>query len=153
MSKSCCSHQHAAPIKAVSKAAASQAEHSHTSHCCDNTATASCAATPAPHDHQARGVADVPGDEEPPRGGCCTDIKHDHGHHHEQGHAHDHASAADEPPLDAPEQNSRRHSWQVLGMDCPSCARKIETAVSRVNGVQQARVLFATEKLVVDLAP
>lgn len=40
-----------------------------------------------------------------------------------------------------------------MGMDCPSCARKIETAVSRVNGVQQARVLFATEKLVVDLAP
>ncbi|MGL6540167.1 zinc/cadmium/mercury/lead-transporting ATPase [Aeromonas hydrophila] len=55
--------------------------------------------------------------------------------------------------MDAPEQNSRRHSWQVLGMDCPSCARKIETAVSRVSGVQQARVLFATEKLVVDLAP
>lgn len=40
-----------------------------------------------------------------------------------------------------------------MGMDCPSCARKIETAVSRVSGVQQARVLFATEKLVVDLAP
>lgn len=38
-------------------------------------------------------------------------------------------------------------------MDCPSCARKIETAVGRVAGVQQARVLFATEKLVVDLAP
>ena len=38
-------------------------------------------------------------------------------------------------------------------MDCPSCARKIETAVSRVEGVQQAQVLFATEKLVVDLAP
>ena len=38
-------------------------------------------------------------------------------------------------------------------MDCPSCARKIETAVSRVEGVTQARVLFATEKLVVDLAP
>ncbi|MFR9703880.1 zinc/cadmium/mercury/lead-transporting ATPase [Aeromonas sanarellii] len=41
----------------------------------------------------------------------------------------------------------------MLGMDCPSCARKIETAVSRVEGVTQARVLFATEKLVVDLAP
>jgi Cd2+/Zn2+-exporting ATPase len=38
-------------------------------------------------------------------------------------------------------------------MDCPSCARKIETAVNRVAGVQQVRVLFATEKLVVDLAP
>lgn len=56
-------------------------------------------------------------------------------------------------PLVAPEQGNSRHSWLVLGMDCPSCARKIETAVSRVNGVQQARVLFATEKLVVDLAP
>jgi len=56
-------------------------------------------------------------------------------------------------PLVAPEQGNSRHSWQVMGMDCPSCARKIETAVSRVSGVQQARVLFATEKLVVDLAP
>ena len=56
-------------------------------------------------------------------------------------------------PLVAPEQGNSRHSWQVLGMDCPSCARKIETAVSRVSGVQQARVLFATEKLVVDLSP
>lgn len=56
-------------------------------------------------------------------------------------------------PLVAPEQGNSRHSWQVLGMDCPNCARKIETAVSRVSGVQQARVLFATEKLVVDLAP
>ena len=56
-------------------------------------------------------------------------------------------------PLTAPAQGNSRHSWQVLGMDCPSCARKIETAVSRVSGVQQARVLFATEKLVVDLAP
>lgn len=56
-------------------------------------------------------------------------------------------------PLVAPVQGNSRHSWQVMGMDCPSCARKIETAVSRVSGVQQARVLFATEKLVVDLAP
>ncbi|NAX23033.1 zinc/cadmium/mercury/lead-transporting ATPase [Vibrio sp. V39_P1S14PM300] len=40
-------------------------------------------------------------------------------------------------------------SWQVAGMDCPSCARKIETAVSRLDGIIQAKVLFATEKLVV----
>ncbi|QCG46827.1 zinc/cadmium/mercury/lead-transporting ATPase [Aeromonas schubertii] len=38
-------------------------------------------------------------------------------------------------------------------MDCPSCARKIETAVGRLNGVNQARVLFATERLVVDAIP
>ena len=153
MSKSCCSHQHAAaPIKAVSKAATPQAGHSHTSHCCDNGAQASGVANPTRHDHQGQSGADGPGDEEPPRGACATDTAHDHDHH-EQGHEHAHTTAATEPPLTTPEQNSRRHSWQVLGMDCPSCARKIETAVSRVEGVQQARVLFATEKLVVDLAP
>ncbi|MFM4737846.1 cation transporter, partial [Aeromonas caviae] len=153
MSKSCCSHQHAAaPIKAVSKAATPQAVHSHTSHCCDNGAQASGVANPTRHDHQGQSGADGPGDEEPPRGACTTDTAHDHDHH-EQGHEHAHTGAATELPLATPEQNSRRHSWQVLGMDCPSCARKIETAVSRVEGVQQARVLFATEKLVVDLTP
>ncbi|MEG0175688.1 MAG: zinc/cadmium/mercury/lead-transporting ATPase [Aeromonas sp.] len=74
---------------------------------------------------------------------------------HQDAHGHhDHDESPDQPPpLHEPAQNTSRHSWQVLGMDCPSCARKIETAVGRVAGVQQARVLFATEKLVVDLAP
>lgn len=40
-------------------------------------------------------------------------------------------------------------SWKVIGMDCPSCARKIETAVNNIDGVEQVKVLFATEKLVV----
>ena len=40
-------------------------------------------------------------------------------------------------------------SWKIGGMDCPSCARKIETAVNKVDGVVGAKVLFATEKLVV----
>ena len=35
-------------------------------------------------------------------------------------------------------------------MDCPSCAKKIENAVTSIPGVDSARVLFATEKLVVD---
>ncbi|WP_368226306.1 zinc/cadmium/mercury/lead-transporting ATPase [Aeromonas sp. R1-1] len=158
MSKSCCNHQHAAPIKAVSKAvskaASGQSEHHHDSHCCDNTTPVSCCSTPTPHEHASRDGNESPGDEEPPRGGChaqaccCTPLSPAHDHEHE--HEHDMPSA---DPLVAPEQGNSRHSWQVLGMDCPSCARKIETAVSRVSGVQQARVLFATEKLVVDLAP
>ncbi|CAH6797002.1 Zn(2(+))/Cd(2(+))/Pb(2(+)) exporting P-type ATPase [Vibrio chagasii] len=40
-------------------------------------------------------------------------------------------------------------SWLVSGMDCPACARKIEKAISNIDGVIQAKVLFATEKLVV----
>ncbi|TNI50967.1 zinc/cadmium/mercury/lead-transporting ATPase [Aeromonas veronii] len=158
MSKSCCNHQHAAPIKAVSKAAPGQSEHHHDSHCCDNTTPVSCCSTPTPHEHASRDGNESPGDEEPPRGGChdkaCCSAPlspaHDHKHEHEHEHEHDMPPA---DPLVAPAQGNSRHSWQVLGMDCPSCARKIETAVSRVSGVQQARVLFATEKLVVDLAP
>lgn len=156
MSKSCCSHSHAAPIKAIGKAAPHQHEHGHDSHCCDNAAPVSCCASTASHAHQEQEVNESPGDEEPPRGSCqsqgCCDSQPAHDHNDHAGH--DHQSVADSPePLASPTQNSRRHSWQVLGMDCPSCARKIETAVSRVEGVTQARVLFATEKLVVDLAP
>lgn len=157
MSKSCCSTQHAAaPIKAVSKA--SSTEHQHNSHCCDSAAPVSCCGGATSHDHQGHEKCDSPGDEEPPLGGahsrsCCTaNSSHDHDHDHDHDH-HDHDEQASVEPLTAPAQGNSRHSWQVLGMDCPSCARKLETAVSRVNGVQQARVLFATEKLVVDLAP
>ncbi len=151
MSKSCCSTQHAAaPIKAVSKAASGQSEHHHDSHCCDNTTPVSCCSTQTPHEHASRDGNESPGDEEPPRGGChdqaCCSASLSPAHEHE----HDMPPA---DPLVAPAQGNSRHSWQVLGMDCPSCARKIETAVSRVSGVQQVRVLFATEKLVVDLAP
>jgi len=55
---------------------------------------------------------------------------------------------------DAAEESDRRgswpFSWQVSGMDCPSCARTIETAVRQVKGVTDARVLFSSEKLVVN---
>ena len=146
MSKSCCNHSHAAPIKAIGKATPHQ--HRHDSHCCDKVASASGCANPAPQDHQAHGVDEGPGDEDPSRGRDAEGTpSHPHDHDHR---AH---GAAAEGPLPAPTRDSRRHSWQVLGMDCPSCARKIETAVNRVEGVTQARVLFATEKLVVDLAP
>lgn len=40
-------------------------------------------------------------------------------------------------------------SWKVAGMDCPSCAKKVETAISNIYGVVDVKVLFATEKLVV----
>ncbi len=42
-----------------------------------------------------------------------------------------------------------QRSWQVVGMDCPSCARKIETALQKIPDIVTAKVLFATEKLVV----
>ncbi|PDO89221.1 Zn(II)/Cd(II)/Pb(II) translocating P-type ATPase ZntA [Kosakonia pseudosacchari] len=42
-----------------------------------------------------------------------------------------------------------RYSWQVDGMDCAACARKVENAVRQVEGVGHVQVAFATEKLIV----
>ncbi|UTZ21209.1 zinc/cadmium/mercury/lead-transporting ATPase [Vibrio campbellii] len=59
-------------------------------------------------------------------------------------------SAEDEGPAE-PLESSIRHSWLVSGMDCPACAQKLEKAISSIEGVTNAKVLFATEKLVVEL--
>lgn len=64
---------------------------------------------------------------------CCT----------ESGCAAD--NAADSEGL-----NEARYRWLVEGMDCAACARKVETAVRQVPGVNQVQVLFATEKLLVN---
>ena len=39
------------------------------------------------------------------------------------------------------------HTWTVGGMDCASCAAKIERAVERLSGVSEVRVSTATETL------
>jgi Cd2+/Zn2+-exporting ATPase len=94
--------------------------------------------------------------------GCSsekTTEAEDHAHSHE--HAHEHSASGcssghDDPDEEsdrlaaAPPSGSQRFSWKVTGMDCPSCAKKIENAVTSIPGVASARVLFATEKLVVD---
>ncbi|PMK05214.1 zinc/cadmium/mercury/lead-transporting ATPase [Vibrio sp. 10N.261.55.A7] len=47
-----------------------------------------------------------------------------------------------------PSQAPLSQSWKIEGMDCPSCARKVETAVNKIEGITESKVLFATEKLV-----
>lgn len=73
---------------------------------------------------------------------CCSS-----GHCHDNDDEDEHPSGSSLTP---PPVGSQRFSWKVRGMDCPSCAKKIETAVSGIPGVNHAAVLFATEKLVVD---
>ncbi|MFP9228653.1 zinc/cadmium/mercury/lead-transporting ATPase [Pectobacterium cacticida] len=69
-------------------------------------------------------------------------------------HASDSGASADSDDPDGGDSDRprphQRFSWKVTGMDCPSCARKIENAVKNLTGIEEARVLFATEKLVVD---
>lgn len=49
-------------------------------------------------------------------------------------------------------ESGHTQRWNILGMDCPSCAAKLEKAVTSLAGVEQAKVMFATEKLVVSSA-
>ncbi|KJV49155.1 zinc ABC transporter ATPase [Pantoea sp. BL1] len=51
---------------------------------------------------------------------------------------------------DRPTLSAHQFRWQIAGMDCPSCARKIESAVQQLAQVRTARVIFASEKLLVD---
>lgn len=56
-----------------------------------------------------------------------------------------------EPAAELPPQpEGTRYSWLVSGMDCAACARKVETAVQQVSGVNQVHITFTTEKLIVD---
>ncbi|CNG61377.1 zinc/cadmium/mercury/lead-transporting ATPase [Yersinia massiliensis] len=71
-------------------------------------------------------------------GGCCSQS------HTEEGDDESDILTAATPA------GSQRFSWQVKGMDCPSCARKIENAISSQIDIENVKVLFATEKLVVD---
>ncbi|WP_263081487.1 zinc/cadmium/mercury/lead-transporting ATPase [Endozoicomonas sp. Mp262] len=66
---------------------------------------------------------------------------------------------ADELPLetgvnattasDSTEPETVMLQWTVRGMDCPGCAGKIEKAVSNVKGTLEAKVAFATERLLI----
>ncbi len=57
-----------------------------------------------------------------PAESCCTD-------HNCAGE-----TVSAEQPL-----NGARYSWQVEGMDCAACARKVETAVRQIDGVSRYR--------------
>jgi Zn2+/Cd2+-exporting ATPase len=85
--------------------------------------------TPARHDHH---------DHDHDHAGCGGhdhDHKPDHKHdHHDHDHDHEEAEAK---PLTAGTNSFR---FQVDGMDCASCAAKIDTAVRRIGGVQDVSV-------------
>lgn len=105
--------------------------HSKTQHGC-------CSDKPASQDSHASSVSSSSSEGD----SCCSG-----GHCHDDADEDEHPSAA---PLTPPPIGSQRFSWKIRGMDCPSCAKKIETAVGGIPGVERAAVLFATEKLVVD---
>lgn len=132
--------------------------HTHTSSCCSSTSACSSTVTQNgaqasndSHVHEHSDAKKHPDDDEGShRHSGGSHSGHDHGSHDHQhgGSCGLTANAVDEvEPLQAAGQ---RFSWVIRGMDCPSCANKIENAVGQIDEVKQAKVLFATEKLVVD---
>lgn len=81
--------------------------------------------------------------------GSCSGHDHDHGDDH-AGHDHDHGHEHDtaQEPITAASANSYR--FQVAGMDCASCAAKIDTAVRRVAGVSDVSVSVTNGTMIVN---
>lgn len=143
-------------------------EHTHTSSCCGSKSACTTGGKSesqahqshdhTAHDHSEHEHPEHDDDESRAHGHAPHDHAHSEHDHDHAGHEHAHGSccshdhtAPDDTAL--PElSGSQRYNWQVEGMDCPSCARKIETAVLKIAAVTQAKVMFATEKLVVDAA-
>ena len=71
---------------------------------------------------------------------CCS---------HNDSHQEKNQSSSNDLRLNDP-FSQQPFSWHVSGMDCGSCARSIERAVSSLDGVVSANVVFSTEKLVVE---
>ncbi len=137
--------------------------HNHTSSCCSSNSC--CSSTVAgnsqkvsddSHTHEHGSVKKHTDDDEGTHrhSGECHST-HDHAANDHSGRDHKHGNSCGltaniSNEVEPTQAAGQRFSWIIRGMDCPSCANKIETAVRQISEVKQAKVLFATEKLVVD---
>ncbi|EMH6402766.1 zinc/cadmium/mercury/lead-transporting ATPase [Providencia rettgeri] len=138
--------------------------HVHSSSCCSSNSTCSSAiaendkkVSNDSHTSEHSAVKKNPDDDEEAHHHIGDHSAHEHAvnDNHHKGHNHQHGNSCGLTPdvaneVEPTQAASQRFSWIIRGMDCPSCANKIETAVKQISEVKQAKVLFATEKLVVD---
>lgn len=76
---------------------------------------------------------------------------HDHHHDHHANCEHDHSTDTHEAHRDhLLNENGGGLRFQVEGMDCASCAAKIDTAVSRVSGVEKVSVSVTNGTMLVE---
>lgn len=66
---------------------------------------------------------------------------HDHSHEHEESCScgHDHSSVHS--------STSRTVTYKINGLDCAHCAAKLEKTLSKIDGVIEANITFATKQL------
>ncbi len=142
------------------------ATHKHSSSCCSSTTCSDTAQKVSNDSHTHSSAKDKSleesDEEQHQHSASCNDEHlhddHDHEGHDHSKHAHNHAhgescshdGAAVNETIAPTQVGGKRFSWIIRGMDCPSCAQKIEAAMRQIPEVKQAKVLFSTEKLVVD---
>lgn len=140
--------------------------------CCSTTNTATVVSTETESNGDGDSNAEGPASSSPHR----YDVSPTHQHSHSKGEQHDHQSdlvsesscstsccSTSNVSLEQQKDEEKKleeqltqsnlghsQSWKVLGMDCPSCASKLEKALITLDGVERAKVMFATEKLVVN---
>ncbi len=140
--------------------------HEHTSSGCCGSKAQEHAEESHVHEHASSGCCGSKAQEHTEESHAHSHCSgHDHVHHHHDGEPCTHHHAPSHTKIEEAEieaklrhQSGYNQSWIVVGMDCPSCASKLEKAILSIGGVDSAKVLFATEKLVVngrsnDLAP
>lgn len=44
-----------------------------------------------------------------------------------------------------------QRNYKIVGLDCASCAAKVESAINKISGVNSASVNFITKKLLIDI--
>ena len=45
-----------------------------------------------------------------------------------------------------------KYKFTITGLDCPNCAAKLADIISKIEGVDSAKINFLTEKLTVESA-
>lgn len=50
------------------------------------------------------------------------------------------------------EKSTMKKTFQMDGPDCANCARKMQDAISRLDGVESCTVSFLTQKLTIEAA-
>lgn len=58
-------------------------------------------------------------------------------------------SPTESPFIDEALLQDGSHQWTIVGMDCASCAHKIEHSLQSLPGIERVHVIYSTEKLIV----
>ena len=48
------------------------------------------------------------------------------------------------------ERNTMKKTFKLIDLDCANCARKMEEAINKLDGVNAATVSFMTQKMTID---